>query len=129
MKTTGEPHGKISDHFKGMGTVTRDMVVARAREVALINGHHPNRYTKEDFAEAMRELTGAIPDADDGEAGEESIAGLVTWNELPEAAGVVGRKDALGDEPSCAAQLVEEGVEEAWHEQMVEGARNPRNQE
>ena len=86
MKMMRKSHGKISDHFKGLGTVTRDTVVERAREIALINGRGPNHYNQDDFSEAKRELTGTEPDAG-GEAEEETIAGLVTWDEPPGAAG------------------------------------------
>jgi hypothetical protein len=86
MKSIRQNHGKISDHFKGMGTVTADTGVERAREIALINGRGPNHYNQEDFMEAKRELTGATPD-DDSESEEETVAGLVTWDEPPGAAG------------------------------------------
>jgi hypothetical protein len=128
MKTTRQSHGRISDHFKGMGTVTRDTVVERAREIALINGRGPNHYSQEDFSEAKRELTGALPDGG-SEAEEETVAGLVTWDDPPDAAGHPVKKEEPEDEQSCASQLIEEGMEEAEHEQMVEGARNPHNQE
>jgi hypothetical protein len=128
MKMMRKSHGKISDHFKGLGTVTRDTVVERAREIALINGRGPNHYNQDDFSEAKRELTGTEPDAG-GEAEEETIAGLVTWDEPPGAAGHPVEKEEPEDEQTCAAQLAEEGLEEAEHEQMVEGAKNPHNQE
>jgi hypothetical protein len=111
-----------------MGTVTRDTVVERAREIALINGHGPNHYTQEDFSEAKRELTGTLLDGD-GEYEDDTVAGLITWDEAPDAAGYPVRKDEPEDEQNWAVQLFEEGMEEAEHEQMVEGARNPHNQE
>jgi hypothetical protein len=128
MKMMRRKHGKISDHFKGMGTVTSDTVVERAREIALINGRGPNHYSQDDFSEAKRELTGATPDVNsDGD--EDTVAGLVTWDEAPDAAGHPVEKEEPEDEQTCAAQLAEEGTEEAGHEQMVEGAKNPHNQE
>jgi hypothetical protein len=128
MKKSRQGPGKISDHFKGLGTVTRDTVTERAREIALINGRPPNHYNQDDFNEAKRELTGVVPEAD-GEAEEETIAGLVTWDEPPGATGHPVKKELPEDEQNWATQLAEEGMEEAEHEQMVEGARNPHNQE
>jgi hypothetical protein len=128
MKTIRHSHGKISDHFKGLGTVTSETVVERAREIALINGRGPNHYNQDDFMEAKRELTGALPDAD-SEDEADLVAGLVTWDEPPDAAGHPVKKEEAEDEQACDAQLAEEGLEEAEHEQMVEGARNPHNQE
>jgi hypothetical protein len=128
MKITHRNHGKISEHFNGLGTVTRDTVVERAREIALINGRGPNHYTQEDFLKAKRELTG---DLNEGEADieEETIPGLVTWDEPPDAAGRPVEKEEAEDEQYWAALLTEEGMEEAEHDQMVEGARTPHNQE
>jgi hypothetical protein len=128
MKMSRQTHGKISDHFKGMGTVTSATVEQRAREIALINGRPPNHYNQDDFMEAKRELTGATADSD-GEAEGHMVAGLVTWDEAPDATGHSVEKELPEDEQSWAAQLVEEGIEEAEHEQMVEGARDPHNQE
>jgi hypothetical protein len=125
MRKSHQGHGRISDHFKGLGTVTSDKVTERAREIALINGRAPNHFNQDDFMEAKRELTGE----GDGEAEEETIAGLITWDEAPGTTGHPVEKVELEDEQSCAAQLVEEGAEEAEHEQMVEGARDPHNQE
>jgi hypothetical protein len=128
MKKSRPGHGKISDHFKGMGTVTPDMVTERAREIALISGRPPNHFNQDDFMEAKRELTGATPEAEGGDE-EDTVAGLVTWDEAPGATGHPVEKAEPEDEQTCAAQLAEEGMEEAEHEQMVEGAKNPHNQE
>ena len=127
MKTIRQSHGKISEHFKVLGTVTRDTVVERAREIALINGHGPNHYTQEDFMEAKRELTGELDGEIDAE--EDIVPGLVTWDEPPDAAGHTVERELPDDEQSCAVLLTEEGMEEAEHDQMVEGARTPHNQE
>ena len=78
--------------------------------------------------EAKRELTGATAEAD-GECEEDTVAGLVTWDEAPDAAGHPVDKERPEDEQACEELLAEEGLDEAGHEQMVEGARNPHNQE
>jgi hypothetical protein len=122
MKATRQSHGRILDHFKGMGTVTRDQVEERAREIALINGRGPNHYSQEDFLKAKRELTGAAPEANN-EAEEETVAGLVTWDEAPDATGHPVKKEEPEDEQTCEAELAEEGLGEAEHEQMVEGGQ------
>jgi hypothetical protein len=127
MRKSHTGHGKISEHFKGLGTVTSDMVVQRAREIALINGRVPNRYNQDDFMAAKRELTGDLEPEE--EADSELVAGLVTWDESPNATGHPVKREDVEDEETCAAHLVEEGIEEAEHEQMIEGARNPHNQE
>src|ERR1044071_1729423 len=51
--------GKVAEHAHGLGTVTHEMVSARAREIALINRRLEGKPTPEDWAEAKRELTDA----------------------------------------------------------------------
>jgi len=121
MKQRDEAYGKISDHFKGVGTVTHDMVAQRAREIALINGRDPNHYNKDDFLEAKRELTGVPLSSESDE--EESLSAITEWAEEPGASGHPVEKSEPPDEQTIAERLVEEGVEEAEHEQMVEGAK------
>jgi hypothetical protein len=128
MKTPRQASGIISSHFQGLGTVTRDMVIQRAREIAFINGRPPNRYSTEDFLEAKRELTGLGSNGAE-HAEEEPIAGLTSWDEEPGTLGHAVETTAAADEQTVAEQLVEQGVNEAEHEQMVEGARSPENQE
>jgi hypothetical protein len=127
MKQGHQTLGKISDHFEGVGTVTRDMVVQRARELAMINGRAPNHYSTEDYLQAKRELTG---DDENGnpQAEEEPIAGLTSWDEEPGTSGHASHLNDIADEQTLSQQLVEQGVNEAEHEQMVEGARNSRGQ-
>ena len=119
-------HGIISEHFCGVGTVTPDRVIQRAREIALINGRPPNHYTQDDFNEAKRELTGetAVEASDEG-----AVANVTAWDESPSDSGHSVEREIADDEQSVAEQLVEQGVNEAEHDQMVEGARSPENQE
>src|SRR5437867_1611317 len=109
MKTANHAHGKISDHFKGVGTITRDMVVQRAREIALINGHEPGHYTRDDFLEAKRELIGATPGTTES-GDDEPLATITRWDEEPGSMGHEVERSELADEQTFAEQLVEEGV-------------------
>ena len=45
------------ENAAGIGTVTSEMVEARARELAAINGH-PSKPSEADYQQAKRELTG-----------------------------------------------------------------------
>src|SRR5437879_5599088 len=49
--------GIIMENAAGIGTVTSEMVEARARELAAINGH-PSKPSEADYQQAKRELTG-----------------------------------------------------------------------
>jgi hypothetical protein len=126
--STEKLHGKMSDHFKGLGTVTPEMVQARAREIALINGRDSHTFTEEDWEQARRELTGVETRPDEAERRDtESAVSLP--DQTP---GTTGRKTKTGsvpDEELVAEDLVQQGIKEAEHEQMVEGAKHERNQE
>jgi len=46
------------ENAAGIGTVTSDMVEARARELAAINGRRSSEPSEADYQQAKRELTG-----------------------------------------------------------------------
>jgi len=119
------PSGRISGHFSGLGTVTREMVEQRARELGRINGH--GHFTEADWLEAKRELLGT--DHQDEPAEGDSVAGLTRWDEEPGTSGHHIPNSVTPDEQTFAEQLVEEGVNEAEHEQMLEGSRPEREDE
>ena len=118
--------GSIIENFKGIGTVTREMVLKRARELALINGHNPDHVSKSEFAQAKRELTGGA-DIDPEEADLESVPESERGNLLPDSTGHKARESSDEDEDdegrSESERLVEEGVSEAEHDQMLQAAK------
>jgi hypothetical protein len=118
--------GILTENASGIGTVTPEMVEARARELAVIAGRVPSQPSQVDYEQAKRELTGE-PDMDVQEAALESIPESERWDPVP---GSTGRHtpDSLGEDEdnegrSESAQLVEEGIKEAEHDQMLEAAR------
>lgn len=113
MRTDG--NGKISDHFKGIGTVTPEMVLKRALEIARINGHE--QHTQDDWDEAKHELLGDLPqDVEENNA----VNTLTRWDEPPGSSGHHIPNRGAADEQTFAEHLVEEGMEEADHDQRVE---------
>ena len=58
MNTNPLTKGVVSENFKGIGTVTDEMVEKRAVELALINGRAAKDVSETDYAQAKRELTG-----------------------------------------------------------------------
>jgi hypothetical protein len=113
--------GIISDHFRGVGTVTREMVRGRAREIAIINGRAPNHCTRQDLREAQRELTGGIPGLDDE---EDRIINNRAWGEDPGSTVYSVEKEEAPDEQTVGEELIEQGINEAEHDQMVEAAKH-----
>jgi hypothetical protein len=117
--------GIIMENAGGIGTVTPAMVEARARELALINGHGSSGPTEADYQQAKRELTGE-EEIDPQEENVESLPESKDWDPVP---GSTGRQaaESLGEDEDAegrseAAQMFEEGVNEAEHDQMRRAA-------
>jgi hypothetical protein len=118
--------GIIMENADGAGTVTPAMVEARARELALIDGRDSSKPTKADYQQAKRELTGE-DDIDPQQENLESLPESESWDPLP---GSTGRQaaESLGEDEDAegrseSAQMFEEGISEAEHDQMRQAAR------
>jgi hypothetical protein len=130
MKKNPLNKGIIMENADGIGTVTPAMVEARARELALINGHGSSGPTKADYQQAKRELTGEEEIDSQGE-NVESVPESEGWDPVP---GSTGRQaaDSLGEDEDAegrseAAQMFEEGINEADHDQMRRAAETEQN--
>ena len=119
--------GSVTDNFAGIGPITAKMVDARARELALIAGRTKEQVTQDDFEQARRELTGG-KDISPQEELLESLPESKRWDPVPGSAGhevgPTGDADEEADEDGLneSAQLVEEGIREAEHDQMLKVA-------
>src|ERR1700719_5394554 len=82
--------GIIMENAAGIGTVTSEMVEARARELAAINGHPSSKPSEADYQQAKRELTGAA-EMDPQEESSESVPESEGWDPVP---GSTERKSA-----------------------------------
>jgi hypothetical protein len=112
--------GKLSEGAHGLGTVTEEMVRHRAREIAETNGRLPRDFNAADLDQARSELLGR-------QAGtSEMEEDFREWDELPAQPGRPGIEQKADDEQTFAEELVEEGIQEAEHEQMVQGNRASR---
>ena len=118
--------GVLTENFAGIGPVTRGMVHARAKELALIAGRPATKVSQLDHDQAMRGLTGE-PDIDPQAAMLESIPESERWDPVPGSAGHQAPESPSEDEDdegrSESEQLAEEGVGEAEHDQMLQAAR------
>jgi hypothetical protein len=126
MKKNPLNKGIIMENAAGIGTVTSEMIEARAKELAAINGHPSSEPSKADYQQAKRELTGEA-EVDLQEESSESIAESDGWDPVP---GSTGRQaaDSLGEDEDAegrseSAQMFEEGVSEAEHDQMRQASR------
>ena len=128
MKQNPIEQGRLSEHGQGLGTVTEKMVRARARELAVINGRGQNQVLASDLEQARRELTGEEGLTPQPTAAEE-LPEESSWEEVPESTGQQAATMAPADEQTVAEKLVEEGIEDAEHEQMVEATRESLKRE
>jgi hypothetical protein len=126
MKIDPEKKAAIMINTAGVGTVTRKMVRERATELALINGRSGHEVSAADWAQAKRELTGE-PDMDPKEALLEAAPESERWDPLPGSTGhiiPVASIDGEDDDGrSLGEKLVDEGVQEAEQDQMLQAAR------
>jgi hypothetical protein len=132
METNSLTKGIIAINLTGIGTVTSEMINKRARELAFLSGRIPMNVSQADYEQAKRELAGGL-EQDPREEALESIPESERWNPVPGSAGRMDPEPPSEDEDSEgrneSAQLVEEGVHEAQHEQMLEAEQSAQTAE
>ena len=126
MNDNAHPAGKISVHGNGFGTPSPDNVEKRAREIALIAERDPDEFTDADWDQAKRELLGT-PVSNAPEETDENAEVVEEWNVVASSAG--HRAPRVEDDENLGEQLVEDGVQEAVHDQMVEAHKEALEQE
>jgi hypothetical protein len=116
----------------GIGTVTRKMVRERATELAIINGRSAHNVSVTDWKQAKRELIGE-PDMDPKEVLLESAPESESWDPLPGSTGHIVPVTSIDGEDddgrSMGEKLVDEGVQEAEHDQMLQAARSRKKED
>jgi hypothetical protein len=126
MNTNPQKQGALTGNSAAIGTVTRKMVVARARELAVINGRSPHEMVEADYTQAKRELTGK-PDIDPKTTLLEAAPESERWDPLPGSTGhkvpAAPSEDEDEEGRSDNQKLVEEGVAGAEHDQMVQASK------
>ena len=128
MKEHRDEEGRFSLNARGLGTVTKEMVRLRARELAQINGRSADQLTDSDLEEARRELTGEerlVPE----ETPAEQLPEEGRWVAVPESAGQQAPTASAPDEQTFSERLVEEGMEDAEQDQMIKATREGRRRD
>jgi hypothetical protein len=118
-------HRKIEIHGNGVGSVTREMVEQRARELAKMDGRR--QANELDLDRAYGELVGASERVVPPETSLE-LEGMTDWDEAPVATGERTAKWIPDNEERLAEELVEEGLDEADHERRLAAARRSRKE-
>ena len=126
MKSNPLNTGVLTNNAVGIGPVTRQMVHARASELAAIAGRSSLEVRQSDYERAKRELTGES-DADLQDAILDALPETKRWDPVP---GSVGRQtpDAPSEDEDDEGRsetelLVDEGAEEADRDRMLQAAR------
>lgn len=122
MKQHANDKGRISNHSHAVGTVTWDAVRKRAREIAVINGRSAGEVLDADFDQARRELT-TLEEEPAKEQILDSVPESERWNPEGGSYGKQIRRQPLEDEESETERMVQEGIEDAEHDQMVQGTK------
>jgi hypothetical protein len=113
-----QPSGKILRGTEGLGTVTRQMIEERAREIACSDGRmDPNDLDRD---HAREELIGPIPNSEKLPTREE--AGR-DWRMPLVSSGEKAPTVRPEDDQSIPEKLIREGIEEADHDQRLRSER------
>lgn len=127
MKQDPTNEGRFSLNGRGLGTVTEEMVRARASEIAVINGRGQHNLIEADLEQALRELQGEErlnPPA----TAAEKIPEDDRWGTTQDS-GHKAETLAASDEQTFAEKLVEEGVADAEHDQEVQATKQSLRRE
>lgn len=112
--------GKFVIGAQPLTTVTEEMLIKRAKEIAVIKGRSGNDFTPDDYDQARRELVG-FPNTDESELAKQ----VPDTGEWLGAAGDRGKQAPVRpakDEQTFGEELVKQGVEEATHHTMLAGS-------
>ncbi|HSY42389.1 MAG TPA: hypothetical protein VK811_00655 [Candidatus Acidoferrum sp.] len=107
-------HGKITS-----GLVTPEMVETRARALALIAGREPNRVTTSDRIQAKKELLGD----DSGDAAVDDTGIMPGGMGYPPVSTGKQTKNHLPTDDQTEIELIQEGLDEAEHDEMLQAAK------
>ena len=119
--------GVVTNNTAGIGPVTRAMLNARTRELALIAGRVPPNVSQADYERAERELTGES-DVDQQDAILDALPEAKRWDPVPGSTGHQAPQTASEDEDaegrSETEQLVDDGAEAAARDRMLQAAKS-----
>jgi hypothetical protein len=132
METNPINKGVISRNFSGVGTVSRELINKRARELAFLSGRSEKEITDAEYEQARRELSGGS-DLDRQQEIIDALPESERWDPVPGSAGTQAAELPDEDEDSEgrseSAQLVEDGAREAEHDQMIQAEESARKAE
>jgi hypothetical protein len=120
--------GKISLHGNGMGVPSPEDIERRAREIAMIDERDPNEFTDADWNQARQELMG-VENNNPPEETDENAEVTEEWNVIAETKGHRAPRPDADEEETLGEHLINDGREEAAHDQMLEARREELEEE
>ena len=114
----GDSKGKILRGTEGLGTVTQQMIEKRARDIARSDGRTQSNDL--DRARAREELTGATSGSEKPPTQEDSGR---DWQMPLVSTGEKAPTVRPEDDENIPEKLIQEGVEEADHDQRLSSER------
>jgi hypothetical protein len=128
MKENQVDQGRFSQDAHGVGTVTEEMVLQRARELAVINGRPEHKVLDSDIRQARHELTGRER-LDPTLTKAEELPEDRRWEPVPISYGTKTPAIPPSDEQGAVEKLVEEGVEDAEKDLALRATRQRARRE
>lgn len=132
MKIEQPKEATLIINSTSIGTVTHKMVRERAVELAVIDGRTAQEVSKSDWEQAKRELTGGS-DMDPKEELLETIPESERWDPVSGSPGHIVTVPSVdgedGEGRNVNERLVEEGMLEAEHDQMVQAAKKQKQED
>ena len=120
-RENGPIRGRIEEGAAGFGVPSVETVEQRAIEIAVIAGRSAGHVTEADRDQARRELLG-----EGSREPEEDDAMIGASGALDEPPGSTGQHIASllpEDEANIGERLVQEGVDEALHDEMLQARK------
>ncbi|MHC1763038.1 MAG: hypothetical protein AB9869_01845 [Verrucomicrobiia bacterium] len=129
MRKANVIRGRIQQGGEGFGTPDEAVLRRRAIEITVTNGRRPDQVSEADFEQAREEFRAAqnapvtSPDEEEQEPtmSRDALLGV--------SSGRAARVRQATDEQALPEVLVQEGLEEAAHDQMVEGNKQSRTRD
>ena len=126
QKSAGQK-ARIIIHDEPAGVSSPDTVERRARELAVIAGRRANDYTEEDYRQAKQELVTQSAHEDEALETEPTLepgSGEILGGEARQA-----ENFGSDDESTIGEELVNEGLDEALHDEMYEAGKKEDREE
>jgi len=110
---------EVGERSSGAGDISSDLIEKRAEELAVSDGRKASETTDADYQKAEDELMGTRPTDEQGPEPAEAVRRAENAFATPGTR----RPNEYENDDQIGAELVEEGVQEAVHDDFVEAGK------